>query len=70
MWQGIMDNRTLPSGIDNKASSAFNNGNNCTVHWFLGANYSGSWRMDQARGTGSTQLNATFDNDISSMNWC
>ncbi|GAA2125939.1 peptidase inhibitor family I36 protein [Streptomyces synnematoformans] len=75
-WQGKDNNRTLPSSIDNEASSSFNNGIRCTAHFATLPGYGG---QILAEGLGSYRQNLALDprpgggnwNDIiSSMYWC
>ncbi|MFJ3924700.1 peptidase inhibitor family I36 protein [Streptomyces sp. NPDC090022] len=75
-WQGQYNNPTFPSFIHNKASSSFNNGNNCTAHFATGTWYSG---QIMAEGLGSIRQNlsldpkpggGTWNDDFESMYWC
>ncbi|MCJ0875440.1 peptidase inhibitor family I36 protein [Streptomyces sp. AP-93] len=79
-WQGQNNNPTLPSFIDDKASSTFNNGNNCPVH-FATAQWYGGHIMTE--GLGSIRQNLAlnpiphgngahdnFNDRFSSMYWC
>ncbi|MGW6704059.1 peptidase inhibitor family I36 protein [Streptomyces sp. NPDC054956] len=75
-WQGQNNNPTLPSFINNKASSSFNNGNNCPVHFATGTYYSGQIMTE---GLGSIRQNLSLDakpgggnwnDDFESMYWC
>ena len=69
-FQGQYNNSTLPSFINNLASSSFNNGNNCTAYFFTEAGYQGQ-RL--AEGLGSVRQNLALDgwNDtIESLKWC
>lgn len=68
-WQGTNANPTLPSWIDNNSESAYNNGVNCSVHWYVNSYYSGSvWTF--GRQVGTPDLGTGWRNVISSMNWC
>lgn len=69
-WQGQNNNPTISTSLRNLSESAYNNGNNCTVHWYRNANYGGA-RLDMARGAALGNLyNNGWANDIESMNWC
>jgi hypothetical protein len=67
-WQGMNPNPTVSAALNDNSWSAYNNGVNCTVHWYTGTSYTGS-RLDMARGTGLPDLGSWRD-VISSMNWC
>jgi hypothetical protein len=74
-WQGTNNNSSLPSGIDRKASSTFNNGNNCVAHFTTAQSYGGDVL---AEPLGSIRQNLALDargsgnwNDvIRSLYWC
>ncbi|WP_018352839.1 peptidase inhibitor family I36 protein [Longispora albida] len=75
-WQGRYNNGTLPSFINNKASSSYNNGRSCTVHFATGTWYSG---QIMAEGLGSYRQDLSLDpkpgggnwnDDFESMYWC
>ncbi|AGL19049.1 hypothetical protein L083_5539 [Actinoplanes sp. N902-109] len=69
-WQGKNWNPYLPGTIKNLSESSFNNGVNCTVHWYDGEWY-GSYLFSQARGVGYPNLyDLGYANRIESMNWC
>ncbi|BFU42503.1 peptidase inhibitor family I36 protein [Krasilnikovia sp. MM14-A1004] len=75
-WQGRNANSTLPSYIDNNSWSSFNNGVNCTVHFWEGPGYTGvafneiigSRRADLRQN--SRPGGGSWADVISSMNWC
>ncbi len=75
-WQGQYNNPTLPSFINNQASSSFNNGTSCTAHFTTNAGYAGNVLSE---GIGSIRQNLALDyqpngqswNDtIESLYWC
>ncbi|MGV9316583.1 peptidase inhibitor family I36 protein [Streptomyces sp. NPDC003691] len=79
-WQGQYNNPTLPAFIDMQASSSFNNGNNCPVHFDTARGYGGHV---MAEGLGSIRQNLAlnpiphgngphdnFNDRIRSMYWC
>ena len=75
-WQGQFNNPTLPSSINNKASSSFNNGTSCTAHFTSNAGYAGNVLPE---GIGSIRQNlalnlqpdgTSWDNTIESLYWC
>ncbi|MDG4856941.1 peptidase inhibitor family I36 protein [Streptomyces sp. T-3] len=79
-WQGKNRNDTLPEWIDNKASSTFNNGVNCTVHFATSTGGSGhvlheglgSYRQNLALDPipGGNGAHDNFNDRFSSMYWC
>ncbi len=69
-WQGQNSNPTISTSLRNLSESAYNNGQNCTVHWYRNANYGGA-RLNMARGAAIGNLyDIGWANDIESMNWC
>ncbi|QDY79647.1 peptidase inhibitor family I36 protein [Streptomyces qinzhouensis] len=79
-WQGQDNNPTLPSFIDMKASSTYNNGINCPVHFDTVRGYGGHV---MAEGLGSYRQNLAlnpipngngphdnFNDRFRSMYWC
>jgi Peptidase inhibitor family I36 len=71
-WQGQYDNPTLSSALANKASSLYNHGNNCEVHWYDGTNFNGG-QLNMGRGVSIANLATDapgWNDTIASMNWC
>src|SRR5690349_5037669 len=70
-WQGQNANPTMPAYISNDASSAYNHGVNCEVHWYDDSNYNGG-QLNLGRGRSISNLAdlAGWNDTIESMNWC
>jgi hypothetical protein len=75
-WQGQNSNSTLPASIDNNSWSSYNNGVNCTVHFWTGPGYTG---VAFNEGIGSRRADLRLNNRpdggtwadvISSVSWC
>jgi hypothetical protein len=75
-WQGENANSTLPASIDNNSWSSYNNGVNCTVHFWTGPGYTGV-AFNEIIGSRRADLRqnnrpdgGTWADVISSVNWC
>lgn len=66
MWKGTFNNTSLPSGIDRKASSSYNNGRSCNAHFTSDMSYQGDV-FDE--GIGSYRQNLLLNPRPSGGNW-